>query len=97
MSITSVMKLDKNLKHLIKKKKISIADLSKEVAVPQSTLHGWINGTRPRDVVHLQKVAKYFKLNIHELCFCDYINVVSDYSEKIIGEFDGIELVLRRN
>jgi transcriptional regulator with XRE-family HTH domain len=99
MSISHVMELDKNLKNLMTAKNLKLAHLAKSVGIPKSTIHGWINGARPRDIIELNKVANFFGLNVHELCFGKDIkktNVKNVKEEEVISRLGEIELVLRR-
>lgn len=96
MTIQLSMKLHENLKKLMKIKKVSLVALAKEVGVPQSTIHGWINGAQPRNIIELNKIAKYFGLDIHRLCFGEAHEEILNQNEKLISEFDGVALILKR-
>jgi transcriptional regulator with XRE-family HTH domain len=97
MSISASMELDKNLKKLMSVRNVTLAQLAKEVGIAKSTIHGWINGAHPRSVPELNKIATYFGLNIHELCFGSEKEKGPIKSEEVIARFGGIDLVLRRS
>ena len=78
------------------KNKIKLGNLAKEVGFPKSTIHGWINGIQPRSILELNKVAKYFGLNIHQLCFGEEDLEEKNKSEQVIAKFNGVKLVLRK-
>lgn len=59
----------KILQVTMKKKGISFKELSKKSGVKKSTLYGWTSGIRPRDIIHVYKVAKILNLTIEELMF----------------------------
>ena len=96
MTIFLNMKLNENLKKLMSKRKIRLAELAKDVGLPKSTIHGWLNGAQPRSVLELNKVAKYFGLNIHELCFGEDDLQSVGKPEEVITQLNGVELVLRK-
>ncbi len=95
--------LSQNLKNLISEKRIRLSHLAREVEVPKSTIHTWMYGAQPRDLVALKKVAEYFSMSVDELCFgdLDYKSqelqasvLCSPTNEINIGSFDVI--LLRR-
>jgi len=96
MTISLGMKLDENLKTLMNKNQIKLAELAKEVGLAKSTIYGWINGAQPRSVLELNKVAKYFGLNIHELCFGEDGKQNEKYIEQKISQLNDVELILRK-
>jgi transcriptional regulator with XRE-family HTH domain len=63
------MKFSKNLNDYLKKKKLSIHELSRLMDVPVSTIHGWLNGAEPKKITDLKKVSNFLGLTIDELCF----------------------------
>ena len=58
------------------KKSLSIKKISSDCGIPQSVLHGWINGTIPsaKNLYLVFRLAKYLDLNIEELLFGSRIN-----------------------
>jgi transcriptional regulator with XRE-family HTH domain len=88
------MKLTTNLQVLMKDKRISLIELSKEVDIPSSTIHGWLNGANPRNIAELKRVANYFHISIDELCFGEKV-VHSD--QVVVGKIGDVELILRKS
>ena len=60
--------LNKNLQDLLYKKRMSVTELSREVAVPKSNIFSWMNGAKP-DIYQLDKVARFFDVSIEYLIF----------------------------
>lgn len=65
------MSLDKNLNFLLKSKKIKLSALSLKTKVPKQTLHNWLYGADPKNIVQVRSVADFFTVTIEELCFED--------------------------
>ncbi len=63
------MKLAENLKALLKKHDITVAHLSRQTNVPMQTIHNWLMGHSPQNLIYLKKVAEYFGVSLEELCF----------------------------
>ncbi len=61
-------KLKDNLQLLLKKRNISMSELSKLSKVPKTNLHSWSNGTNPQ-LDQLKCVADALEVSIHELAF----------------------------
>jgi len=96
------MKLNVILKKLAKNKKLSIAELSRQVQIPQQTLNNWLQGLEPKNLSQVKKVADYFNVTLDYLCFGEIsehknnnlIDNIIDYENEInAGIF---EVVLRR-
>lgn len=53
------------------RKSLSIKKISSDSGIPQSVLHGWINGTIPsaKNLHLVFKLARYLDLHIEELLF----------------------------
>lgn len=60
-----------NLRRLMEERRIRLSHLAQEVNVPKSTIHSWMYGGQPRDLVALKKVADYFSLSVDAICFGD--------------------------
>lgn len=61
--------ITKNLKTLMYQKRINLSELSKKVEIPIQTLHNWMNGLSPRNLVQLRRLAYFFELSMDDLCF----------------------------
>lgn len=93
-----------NLRRLMEERRIRLSHLAHEVSVPKSTIHSWMYGGQPRDLVALKKVADYFSLSVDAICFGD-LNLKLEETQSValdlqtkaelnIGSFDVI--LLRR-
>lgn len=90
------MELKTILKKLIKDKGITIAALSRSTKVPLQTLHGWLQGSEPKSLKQVKKVADHLGVDLDYLCFGIEPKKVDirDYSEEInAGIF---EVILRK-
>jgi hypothetical protein len=91
----SSMELKVILKKLIKREGISVVHLSKSTKVPLPTLHGWLQGTAPKNLKQVKAVADYFGVDLDYLCFgVRTAPNLDDFQDEInAGIF---EVVLRR-
>lgn len=64
-----------NLRRLMEERRIRLSHLAHEIKVPKSTIHSWMYGGQPRDLVALKKVADYFPMSIDEICFGDTVQM----------------------
>lgn len=69
------IKLQKNLKKLMKAQKIGLKDLSSELDLSVSTVHGWLNGVTPKSLIEIKKVAIYLGVTFDELCFGEDVQI----------------------
>ena len=86
------VKLSVNLQKIMKDNRVNLMELSKAVDIPNSTIHGWLNGANPRNIGELKRVADYFQISIDKLCFND---MSVETPEKIIASHGGVELIMR--
>lgn len=63
------MQISKTLKSLMSERNLSVKDLSKLSGIPVSTLHEWLGGRTPRDLVKVKKVAEALKISFNQLLF----------------------------
>ena len=70
----SCMKFSKNLNNYLESKKLSIKELAESLKVPSLTVHGWLNGIPPKNILTLKKIALHLNCTIDELCFDDKID-----------------------
>jgi predicted transcriptional regulator len=66
---TNDMQLKTILKKLIQEKGITIVGLSRATKVPVQTLHGWLQGSEPKSLRQVKKVADRFDVDLDYLCF----------------------------
>ena len=71
MSTDVYMKFSKNLKNYLESHNLSLKEMADKLGVPSSTIHGWLNGIAPKNIVTLKKVALLMNCSIDELCFDD--------------------------
>lgn len=84
------------LKKLIIEKGLTIKSFSKGTLIPVQTLHGWLQGSEPKNLKQVKRAADYLGVDINGLCFGDRPKDVriSDYQDEInAGIF---EVVLRK-
>lgn len=90
------MELKTILKKLIKEKGVTITALAKKTKVPLQTLHGWLQGSEPKNLRQIKAVADFFEVDLDYICFGiePKKTSFSDYQDEInAGVF---EVVLRR-
>lgn len=90
------MELKSILKKLIKEKGITITHLAKATKVPLQTLHGWLQGSEPKNLHQVKRVADHLGVDLDYLCFGikPKETQITDFQEEInAGIF---EVVLRR-
>jgi transcriptional regulator with XRE-family HTH domain len=91
------MKLAQTIIRLCKEKSISLSRLAKETGVPVQTLHGWTEGRKAVNLVHLKKVAQHLEVPIHELIYGDRDPFESASSEMLKEIFSGdVRVTLHR-
>lgn len=87
----------------MEERRIRLSHLAHEVSVTKSTIHSWMYGGQPRDLVALKKVADYFSLSVDAIYFADLTLELEAQTEALtlqakdelnIGSFDVI--LLRR-
>lgn len=67
-----------NLRRLMDERRIRLSHLSQEIEIPKSTVHSWMYGGNPRDLIALKQLADYFSLSVDELCFGELSNKSKD-------------------
>lgn len=90
------MELKTILKKLIKEKGLTITALSRSTKVPLQTLHGWLQGSEPKSLKQVKKVADHLGVDLDYLCFGiePKEQSIRDFQDEInAGVF---EVVLRR-
>lgn len=97
-----LMNLDRNLNYLLKLNKIKLSDLSVSTKIPKQTLHNWLYGAEPKNILQVKKAAECFKVSIEDLCFSDLEkgskNKPEDNFKKYHEEINAgvFEVILRR-
>jgi transcriptional regulator with XRE-family HTH domain len=70
---TMDIKLQKNLKRLMKAQKIGLKELAAELDLSASTVHGWLNGVTPKSLQEIKRLAIHLGVSLDELCFGEEI------------------------
>ena len=63
------MKLHTQLKNLLKRKDLTVAQLSRATSVSNKTIYGWLDGLPPRNITALKKVADHLDVSLDFLLF----------------------------
>ena len=87
------MKLQENLKRLIEEQRIQVSQLAATLEIANSTLHGWLNGVPPRNIIELKKLSTYFGMSLDDLCFGPLQLI--QHTEKVVFALDNVELILK--
>ena len=58
-----------NLKMYLEAHKYSLKEFSQKLGVPISTVHGWINGVPPKNVMIIKKISNFLDVSVEDLCF----------------------------
>lgn len=90
------MQLKTILRSLIKQHGISVAHLARTTKVPLQTIHGWLNGSEPKSLTQVKKIADYFDVSLDYLCF-GIIHPASSAGHPVAFERDTIETIERYN
>lgn len=61
------MSLSKNLRGLLSKKNLTVAQLARQSGVPAKTIYHWMNGQQPRKVEHLFRICDVLAISLDEL------------------------------
>lgn len=92
------MKLATQLKKLLKKKGLSVAQVSRATNVSSKKLYSWLNGSHPSSFDDIYLVVKYLETTFEYLLFDEYNNEkrpsITDFTEEInLGQ---LEIILRK-
>jgi transcriptional regulator with XRE-family HTH domain len=93
------IKIGSVLKRELKKQKLTVKELSKEAGVPVSTLHEWMSGRSPRNIVQAKKVANHLGISLNRLLFDQAEEHEAISLESVIKDeiFSGVfEITLKR-
>lgn len=63
------IKIGQVLKRLLREKRKTLKEVSRETDIPYSTLHTWHENRQPKDILKAQRLARYFEVSLHELLF----------------------------
>lgn len=92
------VKLKDQLKWLLHKHDMSASQLSRKSGVSKQVISQWLNGSSPRKVEQVKKVADVLSTTIDELCFGEKSQSresrIMDYQDEINAGY--FEVVLRR-
>ncbi len=57
------------LKFYLKQNNLNLKEFSEKIEVPVSTVHGWINGVPPRNIITLKRISSLLGISLEEMCF----------------------------
>lgn len=69
MPIQLIMNFSTNLKKYLDENNLTLKELAAKLDVPMSTAHGWLNGTPPKNILTIKKIANFMDCSIEELFF----------------------------
>ncbi len=92
------MNLKNQLKLFIERNYLTMTTLSQKSGVPKSTISDWLNGSAPRDLRKLKKVADALNTTVDHLCWGKGLIVEDEKITKFEDEINAgiFEVVLRR-
>lgn len=93
------LKLAEVLKRELKKQHISVKLLSKETGVAVSTIHEWLGGRNPRNIVQAKKVANFLGIGLNNLLFDEVEETEAISIQKVLKDevFSGVfEITIKR-
>lgn len=81
----------KNISRLMAARNLTLSALAMKTGISKSTLHGYCNGTCPRNLKTICRIADFFGVPIHELISSEKLAAVSiNVSGDIEGEYSVI-------
>lgn len=65
------LNFENNLKSEFKLRQLTVTKVAKECHIPQSVLHGWLNGTLPsaKNIHHVKTLCEYLGVTIDKILF----------------------------
>ena len=92
------MKLANQLKKILKKKDLTVQQLSRAVKVSDKKIYSWLNNQNPRSLDDVKAVADYLEVSLDYLLFDETkfdkkLNIIDIKEELNIGNF---EIILRK-
>ncbi|MBF0300944.1 MAG: helix-turn-helix transcriptional regulator [Oligoflexia bacterium] len=63
------LEIGKVLERLLKKEKISLTELAKELGIPKSTFFGYLQNVMPKKIEHIRKICERFEISSDYLLF----------------------------
>lgn len=92
------MKLSSQLKKILKKNGLSVAQLSRAVKVSDKKIYSWLNNQSPRNLNDLKAVADYLEVSVDYLLFdeakFEKKISISDFKEEI--SLGLLEVIIKR-
>ena len=58
-----------NLKIYLEAHRYSLKEFAQKIGVPISTVHGWLNGVPPKNVMIIKKISNFLEVSVEDLCF----------------------------
>ena len=63
------MNLRKILKRLMTERDLKASQLSRATGVPSQTIHNWMSGQSPKNIIQVKTVARHFSVSLDYLLF----------------------------
>ena len=61
--------ISKKLQSYLETHRLSLSELAERLEVPTSTVHGWLNGVAPKNILTIKRIANLMNKSLDELCF----------------------------
>jgi transcriptional regulator with XRE-family HTH domain len=84
MSENNLVSFSSNLNKYLKKSNLSLKEFAIKLEVPASTIHGWLNGVPPKNLIIIKKIASILGVSVDELCFGQPFYPKEEHSEFVI-------------
>ncbi len=82
------IRFSKNINKLMVARNLTLSAMSLKTGISKSTLHGYCNGTCPRNLKTIVRIAEFFGVQLHELVSGEKLAAVSiNVSGDIEGEY----------
>jgi transcriptional regulator with XRE-family HTH domain len=88
MMTTPVFRLRQNLALVLKERRITAAQLSRQSGIAKQVLSDWLAGVQPRKLEQLYAVARILKVNLEKLCFADSTQALLETEKETDKEAD---------
>jgi len=96
------IKIGQVLKRLLREKRKTLKEISRDTGIPYSTLHTWQENRQPKDLIKARRLADHLGITLHKLLF-DLPDREEHPKEEIPRQMTGeelfkgkFEIVLRR-
>jgi len=88
------MHLKDNLRSLLKKHDMTVAQLSRKANTPAQNIHNWLNGLKAKDIEQVKRVARVFSVSLDYLIFGEKVLDNAELSDEVLA--GTWEVILRK-